>query len=309
MIYKHQPVLLAEVLEGLAIQPDGIYIDGTFGRGGHSQAILERLNAEGKLLAIDKDQEAVRFAKQQLDQDKRFSITHGSFDQLLEVAKQHQVIGKVSGILLDLGMSSPQLDDAQRGFSFLHDGPLDMRMNMQQCETAADWVNRAKEAEIVEVLFKYGEEKFARRIAKAIVQERIIEPIVTTGRLAAIVSAANPRWEKYKHPATRAFQAFRIFINQELQELETCLEQVIEVLGVGGRLAVISFHSLEDRIVKRYMRRSSRDETLPAKLPVRAVEVRPRLKSLGRAIKPSADEIAVNPRSRSAILRLAEKLL
>lgn len=309
MTYQHQPVLLSEVLTGLAIQPDGIYIDGTFGRGGHSRAILEQLSPAGRLFAIDKDMEAVRFAQEQFAGDARFVITHGSFADLLEIAKQHQIVGKVQGILLDLGVSSPQLDDAARGFSFLHDGPLDMRMNVQQGESVAVWLNKAKEAEIADVLFQYGEERFARRMAKAIVQERTLEPITTTARLAEIVKAANPRWEKHKHPATRAFQALRIFINQELQELETCLAQVMEVLSVGGRLAVISFHSLEDRIVKRFIRRFSTDDSVPLGLPVRAVEMQPKLKSLGRAIKASTEEIANNIRSRSAILRLAEKLV
>lgn len=308
MIFNHQPVLLQEVVDGLAVNPEGIYIDGTFGRGGHSCKILEALSQKGRLIAIDKDRTAVEFAQQTFKEDKRFAITHGSFNELVSIASQYQVMGKVDGILLDLGVSSPQLDDAQRGFSFLQDGPLDMRMNIHQGEAAAEWLNRAKETEIAEVLFEYGEERFARRIAKAIVHNRTLTPIVTTGQLAAIASAANPRWEKYKHPATRTFQAIRIFINRELIELAACLEQVIDVLRIGGRLAVISFHSLEDRIVKRFIRRLSQDKKFPVGLPIREKEAHARLKSLGRAIKPSPDEIAVNPRSRSAILRLAEKL-
>lgn len=306
---QHKPVLLSEVLAGLAIKPDGVYIDGTFGRGGHSKAILDMLGARGRLIAIDKDPEAVRFAEKILGADKRFSIAHGSFSALEKIAKQYEVFGKVDGILLDLGVSSPQLDVAQRGFSFLQDGPLDMRMNTQQGITAAEWINHAKEKEIADVLFEFGEERFARRIAKAIVHERVLEPIVTTGRLAAIASAANPRWEEHKHPATRTFQAIRIFINQELNELEEVLLQIVEVLGEGGRLAVISFHSLEDRIVKRFIRKSIQGEALPIELPVKATELRPQLRSLGRAIKPSASESLENPRSRSAILRVAEKLL
>jgi len=308
MNFNHQPVLLKEVIEGLTIKPNGIYIDGTFGRGGHSKKILEALDATGRLIAIDKDRTAVEFAEDTFKQDKRFVIAHGSFSCLDSIAAQYQVVGKVDGILLDLGVSSPQLDDAQRGFSFLQEGPLDMRMNAYQGETAADWLNRAKEAEIVKVLFEYGEERFARRIAKAIVHNRMLTPIVTTAQLSAIASAANPRWEKHKHPATRTFQAIRIFINKELSELEVCLEQVLDVLNMGGRLAVISFHSLEDRIVKRFVRRMSQDTAFPVGLPIREKEMHSRLKSLGRPVKPSPEEIMENPRSRSAILRLAEKL-
>lgn len=309
MSEQHKPVLLSEVLTGLAIKPDGVYIDGTFGRGGHSKAILEILSSKGRLIAIDKDLEAVGFAEKTLGKDKRFSIIHGSFNALEKIAEHYGVCGKVDGVLLDLGVSSPQLDVACRGFSFLQDGPLDMRMNTQQGITAAEWINQAKEKEIADVLFELGEERFARRIAKAIVHERALEPIVTTGRLAAIASAANPRWEEHKHPATRTFQAIRIFINQELNELEDVLSQIVEVLGAGGRLTVISFHSLEDRIVKRFIRKSFQGEALPIELPVKATELQPQLRSLGRAIKPSATEILENPRSRSAILRIAEKLL
>jgi 16S rRNA (cytosine1402-N4)-methyltransferase len=307
--YSHRPVLLDEAITGLAIQPSGIYIDGTFGRGGHTQAILDCLGIDGRLIAVDKDPEAVKSAHENFGKDKRCKIIHGSFSQIKKIAEQEKIVGQVDGVLLDLGVSSPQLDDANRGFSFLQDGSLDMRMDTTQGISAAEWLAHAKEKEIVDVLRDYGEERFARRIANAIVNERALEPIQTTARLSAIVSKANPRWEKTKHPATRAFQAIRIFINQELDEVKTCLEQVLDVLKVGGRLTVISFHSLEDRIVKQFIRRHSRGDELPAHIPVVFSEARPRLKSLGRAVRATESEIAVNPRSRSAILRIAERLL
>lgn len=306
--YVHQPVLLHEALDALAIKPDGIYIDATFGRGGHSAAILEKLNKAGRLYALDRDPAAVEFAHKKFGTEERFLLVHQSFADLQQMAKQQQIIGKVDGILLDLGVSSPQLDDPERGFSFLQDGPLDMRMDTSRGMTVAEWLQNAKATDIAQVLHEYGEERFAKRIANAIVRARDEQPIITTAQLASIVSAANPAWEKHKHPATRAFQALRIFVNQELNELQAVLEHVLPVLAIGGRLAVISFHSLEDRIVKRFIRRHTRDETLPAGLPVRANEIHVRLKSLGRAIKPSVNEIAHNPRSRSAILRVAEKL-
>jgi 16S rRNA (cytosine1402-N4)-methyltransferase len=289
MNFAHQPVLLTEVIAALAIKPNGVYVDATFGRGGHSQAILDRLGKNGRLIAIDKDRAAIAFAQEHFKQEKRLLIYHGSFDRLHEIATQENVVNKIDGVLLDLGVSSPQLDDAQRGFSFLQDGPLDMRMDTTRGKTAAEWLKYAKEKEIADVLWQYGEEKFSRRMARAIVAERILAPIETTARLADIVRKANPRWEKTKHPATRAFQAIRIFINQELTDLSNVLEQAIAVLAVGGRLAVISFHSLEDRIVKRFIRK----ETL--------------LKKIGKFIKANEGELAVNPRSRSAILRVAEK--
>lgn len=307
--YVHQPVLLAEVIENLALRPDGTYIDATFGRGGYSQAILQQLGPEGRLIAIDKDPEAVQFAQQLLGHDKRFSIVHASFAELQVIASQYGVLGKVNGITLDLGVSSPQLEDAERGFSFLKDGPLDMRMDTSQGKTAAEWLAQEQEGKIAAVLRELGEERYARRIARAIVHEREQEPIRTTGRLAAIVRAANPAWEKHKHPATRVFQAIRIFINQELAELQTVLENLLAVLALGGRLAVVSFHSLEDRMVKRFIRRYSRDEELPVYLPVMSSQLKPSLRSLGQAIKAKESELAVNPRSRSAVLRIAEKIV
>lgn len=307
--YTHQPVLMQEIIEALALKPDGIYIDATFGRGGHSRAILERLGAQGRLYAIDKDPAAAEFAERQFGQDARFVLLQDSFSKLSELANQQQITGKVDGILLDLGVSSPQLDDAQRGFSFLRDGPLDMRMDTRTGYTAAQWLAHAKEHDIAKVLREYGEERHAKRIARAIVNERVVTPIETTGQLAAIVSAANPAWEKHKHPATRAFQAIRIFINQELNELQVTLNQALEALAIGGRLAVVSFHSLEDRIVKRFIRHHARAENIPVDLPVIASMIRSRLLGLGRGIKPTAAEIEENSRSRSAILRVAEKLL
>lgn len=307
-MFEHQPVLLNEAIEALAIKPGGIYIDATFGRGGHSKKILEKLNAHGELYALDRDIEAVTFAQENFHHDKRFCIVQSSFSHLAEIAKQKNITHKVNGILFDLGVSSPQLDDAQRGFSFLHDGPLDMRMDTCKGKTAAEWINIAKEKEIADVLFTFGEEKFARRIASAIVKARSIEIIQTTGKLAEIVKTANPAWEKNKHPATRTFQAIRIFINKELIEIDKALHQSIDLLSDGGRLAVISFHSLEDRMVKRFMRDFSRDQTIPQGVPVKASELKPRLKTIGRAIKASDEEVRKNPRSRSAVLRVAETI-
>ncbi len=307
--YNHQPVLLDEIITALAIKPEGVYLDATFGRGGHSQAILNRLNANGRLLAIDRDPEAAEFAKEKFGQESRLTFFKGPFACLQTFAQEQQVEGKVNGILMDLGVSSPQIDNPRRGFSFLQDGPLDMRMDTNNGDAVATWLHRAKENEIARVLFEYGEERYSRRIARAIVRERLIEPIQTTARLAAIVSAANPAWERHKHPATRTFQALRIFINQELTELQAGLDQALAILATGGRLVVVSFHSLEDRIVKRFIRKHSKDESLPIELPVFASVMQPRLKSLGRSIKPSDEEIARNVRSRSAILRVAEKLV
>ncbi len=309
MTGEHQPVMLAEVLTHLAIKPDGIYIDATFGRGGHARAILQRLGPTGRLLAIDKDPDAILAAQQDpVFQDPRFVIEAGSYTQLASLATHHGMMGQVDGILLDLGVSSPQLDDPTRGFSFLREGPLDMRMNPQQGISAADWLNTAAEADIAKILFEYGEERFARRIAAAIVQQRQMQPITTTSRLAEIVAKANPRWEKHKHPATRSFQAIRIYINQELEELPIVLEQSLETLKIGGRLAVISFHSLEDRIVKRFMQKQIKGDELPPELPITSALTQPRAVRVTPPCKPSAAELVANPRARSAILRVVEKL-
>jgi len=306
--HAHRPVLLEEALDGLAVLPDGTYIDGTFGRGGHAAAILGRLGPAGRLYAVDKDPDAVRVAQERFGRDARFQIRRGTFAMLGQLARDEGVAGRVSGILLDLGVSSPQLDDAARGFSFLKDGPLDMRMDPDSGLSAAQWLARADEAEIARVLQEYGEERFARRIARAIVQTRGERPIVTTQQLAELIAQAVPTRERHKNPATRSFQALRIQVNRELQDLEAALEQALDALAIGGRLCVISFHSLEDRIVKRFMRRESRGEMLPPDLPVTGGPAPGRLRLVGKAIRPGARELDVNPRARSAVLRVAERL-
>jgi 16S rRNA (cytosine1402-N4)-methyltransferase len=308
-VNTHLPVLLDEVLENLNIKPDGIYVDATYGRGGHSQAILNKLGILGKLYALDKDLEAVTHAHQQLKADKRFMIEQGSFSQLQLHLKDMGCSGAVNGILLDLGVSSPQLDDAERGFSFMRDGKLDMRMNTADGVDATTWLATISEEELAKTLWEYGEERFSRRIARSIVAIRQEKPITTTKQLAEIVSAAIPRWQKGKHPATRSFLAIRIAINHELDDLEQGLMRSLEALTIGGRLAVISFHSLEDRLVKRFMQRHEKGDDFPPGLPVTQAMCKPRLKRIGRAIKPSSKEIAFNSRARSAILRIAEKLL
>lgn len=306
--YHHQPVLIEEVIKHLAIKPDGIYIDATFGRGGHSQEILRNLGEKGRLLVFDKDPSAVAFGKRHWGHDKRLQIYEGSFTAVEEITKANEIYGQVNGLLLDLGVSSPQLEQAERGFSFLRDGPLDMRMNPKNGISAAQWLACATEREIAQVLKEYGEERYAKRIAKAIGEARKQAPITTTVQLATLVKQAHPRWERHKHPATQTFQAIRICINNELEDLQTCLKQSLEVLAVGGRLLVISFHSLEDRIVKRFIRKHSQEPAELKRLPIMLTGWRPRLKSLGRGIKPDAQAIAENPRSRSAVLRIAEKL-
>lgn len=305
----HQPVLLREALEGLALKPAGVYFDATFGRGGHSVAILKCLDAQGRLVVIDKDLTAIEYATQLFREEQRVQVVHRSFAHLGEIAADLNVHGKVDGILLDLGVSSPQLDEAERGFSFLQDGPLDMRMDQSTTLDAATWVNRASRDEIADVLKTYGEERFAKRIANAIVKARQEQPITRTLQFAEIVKAANPAWERHKHPATRAFQAVRIFINRELEALQAALTQCLEVLKVGGRLAVISFHSLEDRLVKHFILEQSRaGERYPRGLPVSQEFLRLRLQAIGKAAKPSSAEIEKNPRARSAVLRIAEKI-
>jgi len=308
LINEHQPVLLAEALENLAIQPEGIYVDATFGRGGHAQAILNQLGIKGRLLALDKDPAAVAYARQHLAGDERFTVQHGSFTQLAGFLASQQVYGKVNGMLFDLGVSSPQLDDAERGFSFMRAGKLDMRMDYSSGIDAATWITSVSEQELAKVLWEYGEERFSRRIAKAIIAARQEKPITTTDQLAKIVSAAIPTWEKGKHPATRSFQAIRIAVNHELDELEQGLAQSLGALQTGGRLLVISFHSLEDRIVKHFMQEQERADRFPVKLPIKHVHFQPKFKQLGRMIKPSLQEVSRNPRARSAILRVGEKL-
>lgn len=308
---QHQPVLLNEVIEQLAIKPDGIYIDGTFGRGGHAEVILKNLGPNGQLIAFDKDLEAIKAAQENpIFNDARFSIKQGSFTTLLDHMESLNCVGKVAGILLDLGVSSPQLDDAERGFSFLRDGPLDMRMDTTQDMNAASWINSASEREISFVLKEYGEERYAPRIAAAIVKARDQYPITTTGQLAEIVAKAHPRWEPHKHPATRAFQAIRIFVNSELDELRQVLEQCLTILAIGGRLLTISFHSLEDRIVKEFIAFHGSGNHWPRDLPITqdVIAETLRVKRINGAIRASATELEQNPRSRSAILRIMEKL-
>jgi len=304
----HQTVLLNEAVEALNINADGHYIDGTFGRGGHSRLILEQLDADGRLLSFDKDPRAIETAEKEFMQDERFSISQTSFAELEAVVTQHGWQGDVDGVLLDLGVSSPQIDDAGRGFSFKNDGPLDMRMNPEQGLSAAQWLAKADEADISKVLKEYGEERFAKRIARAIINAREEQPIQTTKQLASIVAAANPKWEKGKDPSTRSFQAIRIFINSELDDLEQCLQQAVNILKPGGRLVVISFHSLEDRIVKHFIRNMEKGEQLPIDLPVMHVQVNSKLKRIGKAIKASDAEVENNPRARSAVMRIATRV-
>lgn len=306
----HLPVMLEEALEQLAIKRDGVYLDCTFGRGGHSRALLQRLDTDGRLLAIDRDPEAIKSdAAQDLLQDNRFQLFHGCFSELTRIVESEGLIGRVDGILLDLGVSSPQLDDPERGFSFMKEGPLDMRMNSSLGISAADWLAVVSEKELAQVLFEYGEERYARRIAKAIVTRRSATPIQTTRQLAELIVDAAPSTERHKHPATRTFQAIRIEINHELDELHSALRQAVQVLKPGGRLVVISFHSLEDRIVKRFIRSESGSKYDPGKLPIRESEIeRGVLRKIGSSIKASPQEIEQNPRARSAVLRTAERI-
>ena len=296
----------------LEIKPDGIYVDGTFGRGGHAGAIFDRLGKKGRLLAIDKDPQAIAVAKKQFGEDARFKIKRGSFSQLGQLVQKSGWLqaGGVNGVLLDLGVSSPQLDDPNRGFSFRQDGDLDMRMDPDAGQSAADWLAKADEYDIRKVLFEYGEERFAKRIVRSIVKSREEAPIHTTGQLAALIREAIPAkyHEKGKDPATRSFQAIRIYINDELNDVKTCLPQALDVLSPGGRLAVISFHSLEDRIVKRFMRDEARGDEFPPDLPVPQSALTPRIKLVGKPIRASEQEVAENPRARSAVLRVAERL-
>jgi len=304
----HRPVLLEQVLDALKVKSDGLYIDGTFGRGGHTAALLERLGAQGQVLVFDKDPDALEFAADRFKGESRLIMHHGSFGNLGIVVSELGWQGKVDGVLLDLGVSSPQLEDAERGFSFLNEGPLDMRMNPQAGVSAGEWLAGASERDIADVLWRYGEERFSRRIARSIVAARGEAPITTTSRLARLIAAAVPGHNFKKHPATRSFQAIRIFINHELEDLESVLPQVVEVLAPGGRLAVISFHSLEDRIVKRFIRDQHRGPQLPPDLPVIPAEYMPRLKPVGRQVRADRIEVQNNPRARSAVLRVAERL-
>ncbi len=305
---QHETVLLEAAVAALLVDGAGFYVDGTFGRGGHSRRILQGLQPQGRLLAIDKDPEAIRVARAELGTDTRFEVVQGSFSRLAELVASAGLTGKVSGVLLDLGVSSPQLDEAQRGFSFIQDGPLDMRMNPEEGQSAAQWLASASEQEIADVIYRYGEERFSRRMARALIEHRKLQPIATTLQLAEIIKQANPAWEKHKHPATRAFQGIRIHINRELEDLQSVLQQALDVLRVGGRLVVISFHSLEDRIVKQFINKQSKGDDYPAGVPVQYADLNPRVKKIGKAVKADDDEVRMNPRSRSAIMRVAEKI-
>jgi len=306
----HKPVMLDEVLQQLAIKPEGIYLDGTFGRGGHSQAILGHLGAAGRLLALDRDHAAIASAQaSEMRRDLRFSLYHASFDRLLAIARPAQVLEKVDGLLLDLGVSSPQLDCPERGFSFLRDGPLDMRMDITVGQSASSWLMSVGEQDLVRVLYDFGEERYARRIARAIATARADAPIATTKQLADLIAAAVPVFDKHKHPATRSFQAIRIAVNQELAQLQAVLPQALSVLKPGGRLVVMAFHSLEDRVVKRFINDEAGAKHDPGKLPVKQADIpKGALKKVGKAIKPGAAEMAANPRARSAVMRVAEKV-
>lgn len=299
---EHVSVLLAESVSALSVRADGSYLDGTFGRGGHSKEILSRLSSSGKLIAVDKDPAAEASALS-LANDPRFQFEPGSFADISRIVTDNSL----DGILLDLGVSSPQLNEPQRGFGFSGDGPLDMRMDTRTGMTAAQWLASAPEQDIADVIKTYGEERFGKRMAAAIVRVRAETPITSTRQLANIIAEANPKWEPHKHPATRAFQAIRIFINRELEDLELALECMVDKLVVGGRLVVISFHSLEDRIVKRFMRDQARGIQLPRHVPVVDSDAGKTLNLVGKAMKPSNEEIARNPRSRSAVMRIAER--
>ena len=305
---EHTPVLLREVLEALQVRNGGRYLDATFGRGGHTAALLERVGPQGRVIALDRDPSAIRAGQARFVGEARLSLVGSRFSQIVEVARASGVLGGVDGVLLDLGVSSPQLDDAARGFSFAHDGPLDMRMDNSAGMTAADFIARATEQDLARVLKELGEERFARRIARAIVAARAAAPFTSTLQLAEVIARAVPGREPGKHPATRSFQAIRIQVNAELAEIETALAGSLEVLAPGGRLCAISFHSLEDGIVKRFMARHSQEDPVYAGLPSIPAHARPKLARIGRTVHPSDEEVASNPRARSARLRVAERV-
>ncbi len=305
---EHTTVLLHEAVDALVVDPGGFYVDGTFGRGGHTAELLSKLSAEASVVAIDKDPQAIAEGERRFSEDSRLQLVHGSFADLSEIVAQMGKSGELSGVLLDLGVSSPQLDQAERGFSFMRDGPLDMRMDTSKGLSAAEWIASADEQEIARVIKEYGEERFARRMASAVIAERAKTPITRTVQLAGILAAAHPAWERGKHPATKAFQAIRIFINRELDDLEALLEQIIDTLKVGGRLVVISFHSLEDRRVKRFIRDQDQGIKLPKNLPIRDIDRGVRLIKVGKAVKPAGTEVDGNVRSRSAVMRIAERV-
>ena len=302
---QHVPVLLVEAVDALNVKSDGVYVDATFGRGGHARAILARLGKQGRLIVFDKDPLAIATAR--AISDARLTVIHAGFAQLEAVLREIGVV-KVDGVLLDLGVSSPQLNEASRGFSFRMSGPLDMRMDTTRGRTAAAWLSTVEERELAEVIANYGEERFAKQIARAIVAARAGGPIDTTRLLSKIVAEVIPTYEPGQNPATRTFQAIRIFINQELEELSLVLPQCVKLLTPAGRMAVISFHSLEDRIVKRFLKSEAQPDKLPSKFPIKAADLpQPRMKLIGKAIRPSAAECSINPRARSAVLRIAER--
>lgn len=303
---SHVSVLLHESIEALAIKPNGIYIDCTFGRGGHTREIMTHLGEGGRMYAIDKDPAAIEYAKTEM-QDARFTIWHGSFSELQAMCEEKGLVGQVDGILMDLGVSSPQLDEAERGFSFMKEGPLDMRMDTSKGLTARQWLQQNDEAEIARVLKEYGEERFAKKIAAWIKEALAEDGLHSTIELAKLVERAVRNKEKNKHPATRTFQGLRIAVNKELSDIECALESAVNVLAPEGRLAVISFHSLEDRLVKRFLRTQSKPKPLPKGLPIMEKDVVMPMSLVGKAIFPSDEEIQVNPRSRSAVLRIAHK--
>ena len=305
---SHETVLISEAIDALSICEGGCYVDATFGRGGHSRLILENLGAKGSLIIFDKDPEAIEVATQIREKDERLQIAHAPFGEIEMQLTARGLNDGVDGILFDLGVSSPQLDNAERGFSFLRDGPLDMRMNPETGQSAEQWINSAGESEIADVLYQYGEERHSRRMARRVILERAEKRITRTGELAEIIKEANPAWERDKHPATRAFQGIRIFINDELGELERGLEQALKMLKVGGRLVVISFHSLEDRMVKRFIAKQAKGDSYPRGLPIQQDMLSPKLKPIGKRIKASAFEVDRNARSRSAVMRVAEKI-
>lgn len=311
--FSHISVLLHESIDGLALKPDGIYVDGTFGRGGHTREILRRLGENGRLYSIDRDPQAIEEAGK-ID-DPRFNIIHGPFSGIQQYIEERGLSGKIDGVLLDLGVSSPQLDDPERGFSFMRDGPLDMRMDPTSGIPASQWLAEADADDIAWVLKEFGEERFAKRIARAIVAHReddSKEPLTRTLQLANLIASVSPSRDRKKHPATRCFQAIRIYINSELEEIETAMQGALEVLAPGGRLSIISFHSLEDRLVKRFIRKQSKGPDVPHGVPLTEEQIRAlgqaKMKPVGKALKPSDVEVSDNTRSRSSVLRVAEKL-
>ena len=306
---NHAPVMLDEVIQHLNINPDGVYVDGTYGRGGHAQSILKQLGAKGRLIVMDKDPQAIEAAKLAMGDDGRVSIVHDDFSQLSKQLVAMGLLHEVDGVLLDLGVSSPQLDDASRGFSFQKNGPLDMRMNPLQGESAAEWLRHADEKEISTVLWELGEERFSRRIARKIVETRQVQDIEDTKTLSDLICGCVPQQRNKKHSATRSFQAIRIHVNQELTDIGRLLDSIFDILKIGGRLLVISFHSLEDRLVKRFFRLHSSKPKIPRDLPIRDKDLLSniRLQLIGKAIRAGTPELSLNPRARSAVLRVAER--